>query len=197
LTFSPSQPRVGAPVSFSAAGSSDRDGSIVTYRWDLDGDGVFETSTGSRPQASRTYSSSRTFAVKVQVQDNDGATATAAVPVPVAANLKLVLGGAPTIRLATLLRRGLAGTVRCGRSCTVKLTLRIPKAVAKRTKAQPIVARATVKAQGGLKRIRVRLNATARARLRRAPRFALTISGSASDGAGRSSTARRTITVRP
>ena len=37
----------GQPVTFDASGSTDPDGTIVKYEWDLDGNGTYETNTGS------------------------------------------------------------------------------------------------------------------------------------------------------
>ncbi len=62
---------VGSPVSFSSAGSSDPDGSIVAYNWDF-GDGG--TSTAANP--TYTYSIDGTFNVTLTVTDNDGLTDT-------------------------------------------------------------------------------------------------------------------------
>ena len=47
--------QLGTPVSYSAAASSDSDGAIVKYEWDLDGDGTFEKTT-TAATTSRRYS---------------------------------------------------------------------------------------------------------------------------------------------
>ena len=52
LTATPSTVAIGQQVALSAAGSSDPDGAIVEYRWDLDANGSFETSTGLTTSAS-------------------------------------------------------------------------------------------------------------------------------------------------
>ena len=46
----------GTPVVLDAAGSFDADGTIVSYEWDVDGDGVFDTSS-SEPTFTHTYNS--------------------------------------------------------------------------------------------------------------------------------------------
>jgi hypothetical protein len=114
-----------------------------------------------------------------------------------AATLKLVLTFAGKARLAVLLRGGLPGRLRCGKACTVKLTLKIPPRVARRLHMRTIVGTARVKVTGtGTKRVRIRLTRKAQQLLRQSPRFTLTMTGSAFDSAGHSSTAKKTIAVR-
>ncbi len=60
----------GTPVSLSAAGSSDSDGSIASYAWSF-GDGT----TGSGATVSKTYSAAGTYTATLTVTDDDGATA--------------------------------------------------------------------------------------------------------------------------
>ncbi|MCB1217065.1 PKD domain-containing protein [bacterium] len=62
---------------FDASGSTDPDGSIVSYRLDLDGDGTFEVNGGGNPLIVQKLFSKRTVIPALQVTDNDGATATA------------------------------------------------------------------------------------------------------------------------
>jgi PKD repeat protein len=69
FTFSPSSPIVGSPVVFNASSSYDPDGVIVSYQWDLNGDGTVDT-TGATGQV--TYSSPRTAVVRLTVTDNSG-----------------------------------------------------------------------------------------------------------------------------
>jgi PKD repeat protein len=211
IAFSPAAPETGQPVSFSAAGASDSDGTIVDYRWDLDGDGVFETDTGAQPQATRSYSTPGTFAVTVRVQDNDGATATAgssarvvAAPVALAvtppataASLKLALKLSRTARLATLLKRGLAASVNCGRSCTVRLTLRISSKVGKQLKTPRVIGTSSIVVKSsGAKTVRVRLTRRARKQLLSARSFVITVTGTATDSARHSASAKVTVRVR-
>jgi PKD repeat protein len=58
----------GQPVNFDGTGSTDPDGTIVTYAWDF-GDG--STGTGATP--THTYQATGTFTVELCVTDNDGA----------------------------------------------------------------------------------------------------------------------------
>ncbi len=73
LTVSPSSAQPGQTVSFSS-GSFDADGIVVRHEWDLDGDGSFETDTGTTPTTSRTYTGTAAFTVKLRVTDNTGGT---------------------------------------------------------------------------------------------------------------------------
>jgi hypothetical protein len=72
LTASTRNPSVGDTVTFDASGSSDSDGAIAGYRWDLDGDGSFERDTGSDPTTAKTYTTPDQVTVRVRVSDNSG-----------------------------------------------------------------------------------------------------------------------------
>lgn len=70
----------GLTASFNASGSSDSDGSIVSYAWAF-GDGT----TGSGVTTSRTYAEAGTYTVTLTVTDNEGATGTQSQSVTVTA----------------------------------------------------------------------------------------------------------------
>ncbi len=59
---------VGQSVNFDGSGSSDTDGSIVSYAWDFD-----DGSTGAGISISHTYSAAGTYTVTLTVTDNGGA----------------------------------------------------------------------------------------------------------------------------
>ena len=75
----------GTPVVLDAAGSFDGDGTIVKYEWDVDGDGVFDTSS-SEPTYTYTYNSTFSGTVSVRVTDNDGNTSIATAIVDASAD---------------------------------------------------------------------------------------------------------------
>lgn len=76
LTSSATKGLVPLGVDFDASGSLDDDGQIVKYEWDFDGDGTFETDSGSDPLKSHNYASSFQGLVAMRVTDDDGLTAT-------------------------------------------------------------------------------------------------------------------------
>lgn len=73
----------GGRVSFDASGSTDADGSIAAYEWDLNGDSLYETRTGAEPRVQREYPGGTTLIASVRVTDDAGASddATSAVAV--------------------------------------------------------------------------------------------------------------------
>ncbi len=60
----------GSPIAFDASDSSDRDGTIVAYEWDLDGDGAFDDATGVT--ASFAFDDDGSYAIAVRVTDGSG-----------------------------------------------------------------------------------------------------------------------------
>jgi PKD repeat protein len=69
FSYSPLAPLIGDQVTFNGTSSSDPDGSVSSYAWDLDGNGSFES---SGPTPARTYTSAGTVNVKLRVTDNNG-----------------------------------------------------------------------------------------------------------------------------
>ena len=67
FTVSPSPAKPDQTVTFDATGSSDPDGSIVKYEWDLDGNGTYETDTGTTPRATTTYATAQNVDVRLRV----------------------------------------------------------------------------------------------------------------------------------
>jgi subtilisin len=84
----------GLSCSFNASGSSDSDGSIVSYAWTF-GDGT----TGSGVTTSKTYASGGTYTVTLTVTDDDSATGTTSQNVTVSSSgggLAVALSGSST-----------------------------------------------------------------------------------------------------
>ncbi|HEU4943669.1 MAG TPA: N,N-dimethylformamidase beta subunit family domain-containing protein, partial [Solirubrobacterales bacterium] len=82
----PASAKPGQQVTFDGSGSSDPDGTIAKYEWDLDGNGSFETSTGTTPTTSQTYATEGKINVSLRVTDNEGATGTAIRTITIAQN---------------------------------------------------------------------------------------------------------------
>ncbi len=76
FTHSPATPRMNQPVGFDASTSTDPDGTIVDYKWDLDGSGTYATDTGSTPTVSHTYTTPGPVTVGLKLTDSNGQTAT-------------------------------------------------------------------------------------------------------------------------
>ena len=74
FTATPNPPRAGQSVTLNASGSHYADGSIVKYEWDLNGDGTYETNTGSSPTTTTSFANPGTYTVGLRVTDSDGAT---------------------------------------------------------------------------------------------------------------------------
>ena len=72
LSATPSRVEINANVAFSAAGSTDFDGTITTHEWDLDGNGTYEVNSGATATTSRTYATSGTRNARLRVTDDAG-----------------------------------------------------------------------------------------------------------------------------
>jgi hypothetical protein len=79
----PSQVLTGATAAFDASGSALPDASIERYDWDLDGDGSFETSTGTSPRVDRSYGTPGGVDVGVRVTRVGGVVDTTSAHVTV------------------------------------------------------------------------------------------------------------------
>jgi len=89
FTFAPVAPAVGESVSFNASISYDPDGVIVSYRWDLDGNGADDAFT---PTVNATYNTPGVAMVRLTVIDNAGLSSTSTQAVVITAT-----GGTPGV----------------------------------------------------------------------------------------------------
>jgi PKD repeat protein len=94
FTYSPLTPTVGQPILLNAQSSYDPDGAIVSYLWDLDGDGSNDM-TGSIGQV--TYQSVGTVFVRLTVIDDDGLSSTTTQPIVVSSGGGTPIGGEPAM----------------------------------------------------------------------------------------------------
>jgi hypothetical protein len=74
FTVFPPMPIVGRPAELDARGSSDLEGELVRYEWDLDGNGSFETDAGAADRHEATYATPGERFVRLRVTDSRGAT---------------------------------------------------------------------------------------------------------------------------
>ncbi|HXF51919.1 MAG TPA: PKD domain-containing protein [Dehalococcoidia bacterium] len=72
----------GSPIPLDGSGSSDPDGVIVSYEWDLDNDGQYDDASGVNVTV--TFPDNGTYTVGLKVTDDDGATDTDSATVEVA-----------------------------------------------------------------------------------------------------------------
>lgn len=86
FTVTPANPSINAEATFDASGSTDPDGSIVEYRWDFDGDTIYEAS-GVDTVVTHSYATAGDREVVLQLLDNAGDTASAARTITVINNL--------------------------------------------------------------------------------------------------------------
>jgi subtilisin len=139
------------------------------------------------------------------VPDSAGAPAPPApvpAPAPAAADRTAPTGALilATQRLATVLRRGLAVTLRSSEAGTAEAALLLDGRTARRlglSRGRAVTAgrtRATL-AAAGTRRLTVRLTRAARVRLRRVRRVTLTLRVAVRDGAGNAATLSRRVTL--
>jgi hypothetical protein len=69
FSISPNPAQTNQTVTFDGSTSSDLDGGIAKYEWDLDGDGSYETVTGSNPIATKSYTSTGVYTVRLRVTE--------------------------------------------------------------------------------------------------------------------------------
>jgi glucose/arabinose dehydrogenase len=85
VSASPTSGPAPLTVGFDGSGSSDLDpGDVLSYAWDLDGDGQFDDSTAVAP--THTYTAAGTVTARLRVTDPAGASDTQAVTITVGAS---------------------------------------------------------------------------------------------------------------
>lgn len=98
FTAETTSPTAGVPIAIDASRSSDGSSPIVSYAFDLDGNGSYETECGGSPSAAVSYGTAGRVTVGLLVTDSTGATSTATVALTVRgkAPRKSGKGGAPS-----------------------------------------------------------------------------------------------------
>lgn len=171
FTATPSTVILGSSVSYDGSGSvTGPTRTITTYDWDLDGDGSFETTSGSTATVSRTYLAPGSLTVKLRVTDSANLTAVAQQVVTIN-----TVAGPPVVQTPTLTvaaaksqrspdRKGVLVTLRCDLACTVGVT----GAIGLPGKKIPLVAiKAKVLAAGASTKVTLLVPAKSRALLKK------------------------------
>jgi plastocyanin len=192
-------PRAGQPVTFTYTGSADPDGALTSWKWDLDGDGAFETTTASGA-ATTTYPTARTVTVRMYAVDDSGeASATAEQAVTIAAAGSGAGGGGSsgsgssgsrdtTAPKATLVKlSGLELTFRASEKASATATLRA------RGKT---IAKGSAKANSGAIRLRFKLTKAGRSILKPGHKLKATLNLTLRDASGNRRSLKKTVTVR-
>ena len=92
----------GIPLVLDASGSTDADGTISTYEWDCEGDGIFEFISFNANDVTCTYSLVGVYTLQLQVTDDDGLTDVDTTLVTLANILPVADAGGPyTVAEAT------------------------------------------------------------------------------------------------
>ncbi len=214
LRVSPAAPVAGQPVTFDGSGSSDTDGTIANYEWDLDGDGIFEVS-GPAPTTSRTYTAAGTFNARLRVTDSDGTkgtvtrsltvtaapVATPSGPPPSAPSVPAPAAGIPATKISADAKGVVKIPLTCpagATACEGTLVLQTAKAVAAAKKKRVIVlGKASVRVSAGGKAVvTVRLSSAGRKLLSKSKRLAAKVIVTTRAGASSTASSKLvTITV--
>ena len=75
FTVSPNPAQTGQTVTFDASGSTDTDGTIAKYEWDLDGNGTYDKTTPTPRRPRRPTATAGPVTAGLRVTDNGGASA--------------------------------------------------------------------------------------------------------------------------
>jgi plastocyanin len=190
-------PKAGQPVTFTYTGSADPDGTLTSWKWDLDGDGVFETTTPTGA-ATTTYPTARTVTVRMYAVDDSGepsATAEQAVTIAAAGSSGSGTPGSgssgssdTTAPKATLVKlSGLKLTFRASEKASATATLRA------RGKT---IAKGSAKAKSGAISLRLHLTSAGRSMLARGHKLKATLTLTLRDASGNRRSLKKTLTVR-
>jgi hypothetical protein len=155
----------GKIVLLDATGSTDVDGTIVDYAWDLDGDGRFETDAGALPTVLHAFPAAGAAHIGLRVTDDRGAKSYDNKDILIApAEASLAPPGVFALRaskqkLKTVRKKGLSASVDCPVKCSIALRLRDAK-------GKTLGRAKTTLASGGTAKLRVKLTKKAKKRLK-------------------------------
>lgn len=214
LSASPNPAYQGQVVVLDGSASSDDDGDPLSYRFDVDGDGVPETDTGPDPQLATAFFTTGSNRVGLQVTDPGKHSDTAVTFVQIVTNPLLAGGNTapldhkpPSVRLSRIsrslrraLRRGIAVRLRCSEACVMGAGGTLQRSTSRRFKVRggrrnlSKAHRSLIKA--GSRRLVLKLSRSARRRLREAPAARVTLRFMVTDPFGNTRRVRRSIRLR-
>ncbi len=79
----------GGPLTVSFDGNAVDDGSIVSWQWDFEGDGIYDYSSTTSPTTTHTYNDAGVYVAALKATDDDGLSNIALVEIKVAATASL------------------------------------------------------------------------------------------------------------
>jgi hypothetical protein len=132
LSVDPPVVAAGRPVRLDGSSSSDPEGLRLVYEWDLDGNGSFETGSGTTATASRTFGRHGIAAVRMRVNDPHGGRAVAEATVSVDGALPIITqlrAGSRVLGVRRRARRSGAARGRPPRATSIRFDLSEPAAV--------------------------------------------------------------------
>jgi hypothetical protein len=208
LSASPNPAYQGQVVVLDGTGSSDGDGDPLTYRWDLDGNGVPETPTGHDSQIATAFFTTGSNRVGLRVTDPANQSDMAFAFVQIVTNPLLAPPAVdhtpPGVRLSRIsrslrraLRRGIAVRLRCSEACVMGAGGTLQRSTSRQFKVRgrkrnlSKAHRALTKA--GSRRLVLKLSRSARRRLREAPAARITLRFAVTDPFGNTRRVRRSI----
>jgi hypothetical protein len=213
FSCSPASPVDGDTVTCTANDSDDGPSSDLQEKWDWNGNG-----STSDPEDKSGHSVSGSFGpgahnVSLHVIDGDGAETVVTKTITVAARVTQTTNGGPTPttgsadttppvvallvpkqKLASIFKKGLAGTLASNERGVAKLKLTIAAKLAKQLKLKGPVGTVTVTLTApGKTAFKVKLSKKAATKLKKLKKIAFTLSGTVTDAAGNNSSVKRSF----
>ncbi len=206
FVVAPSPAIVGEQVKLDGSSSND-DGTIARYEWDLDGNGTFETDGGSSPTTTTRFASPATVLLKLRVTDADGAQSETAMSLRVleASVVNTTADAADAVaprvgitsRVVRMTRRGVVALrITCPvteRGCATRLSLRSAARGARSAR----LGNGLVELGGGqTATVRIKLARSAKALVRRNGKLRARAIAVATDRAGNVGTSSARVTIK-
>jgi PKD domain-containing protein len=198
-------------VILDASGSTDPEGPIASYRWDLDGDGVYETDTALTSNVWMFFLGPGWQPVGLEVADQDGATATVRTKVGVYRRPRPTVDGEPPVMsfrrphqsLGQIAKRGLRIRVGCSEPCRMGAVLVVDRRAARqlglRSHRRRTMLSLAIRSAGhpGSRRLTLKPPRKARRRMRELHRLRVRLTAGVADRAGNVHTYTQRLTLRP